>query len=183
MLIILTGTIGSGKTTVCRQLIRRLRQSDRSPCGILTLKSATDQGHLLVEEISTGATRTLASATEMYHGPATARFSFSAEGIKFGLKAIRAAAGAPVTIIDELGQLELRGEGFANALATVTSDEFTNSILVIRSELLPAYLPKLPQSPLIFKVTASNRESLPETIVTALYPELSPPPREAGAPN
>jgi hypothetical protein len=45
-------------------------------------------------------------------------------------------------------------------------------VLVIRSELLPRFLPKLPLKYLTFEVTISNRDKLPKEIGSVLLQEL-----------
>jgi nucleoside-triphosphatase THEP1 len=75
-------------------------------------------------------------------------------------------------LVDELGHLELRGEGFAQVLELVWTGKSKTYVLVIRSELLPRFLPKLPLKYLTFEVTISNRDKLPKEIGSVLLQEL-----------
>ena len=164
MLIIITGAIGSGKTTVCRKLVELLRNRGYACHGILTSKGA-DQS-IIIEDIKSGEKTILASVSNSFSGPSTVKYSFNPQGIDFGIKAMSTYQG--ILVIDEMGQLELRGEGFAGILKLIKDRSIKNCILVIRSWLLPAYLPQLPDKPLVFETTAENRNQLAETIALAL---------------
>ena len=169
-MVIITGAIGIGKTTVCRKLIEILRGKGYTCGGILTYKAA-DKG-IIIEDIQSGEKGTLASINNVYQGPRTARYSFNPDGIEFGIHAVEKGTSAPVLVVDEVGQLELRGEGFARALELIKAGEVEDCVLVIRRELLPAFLPQLPAAPLIFETTTDNRNQLPQEIGSVLLKKL-----------
>lgn len=178
MVIIITGTIGTGKTTVCEKVIELVRSSGYSCGGILTHKAAHEC--LIALDIQTGERAILASTDNTFDGPRTPRYSFNPEAIKFGIRAINKAIDSDVLIIDELGHLELDGEGFAKSLEFVKTGRVKNSILVIRKELLPAFLAQLGDNPATFETTISTRERLPRKIFSALIgnlPDFSSPVR------
>ena len=83
MLVIVAGAIGIGKTTVCRKLIEIARNRGYTCGGIVTYK--TSDKNIIIEDIQSGETETLASADVVYDGPHTAKYSFSPEGIDFGI--------------------------------------------------------------------------------------------------
>ncbi|MFC1872735.1 nucleoside-triphosphatase [Chloroflexota bacterium] len=168
MLIIITGKIGSGKTTVCQKVADQLQSSGRTVGGVLTIKNSPSE--ISVQNIVTGQTHPLANETKDYNGPGTPRYSFSAIGIAFGNETISNAAhdAANVVIIDELGQLELKGEGFAPTLCLITGGNIECCIAVIRDELLPTYLPLLPSNPRVFVVNNQNRNTLAAEICALL---------------
>ena len=114
---------------------------------------------ITIEDIQTGDRETLASSTRVYDGPRTARYSFSPRGIDFGNQAIDRGTSAELLVVDEIGQLELGHEGFAGALDLVKADK--PCALVIRRELLDAFLPRLPATPPVFETTIDNRDHLP----------------------
>ena len=132
MLIIITGTIGIGKTTVCQKMVEALRNQGYKCSGILTYKDAT--GHIIVEDIQSGKTEILASSNSEYDGPRTPRYSFSPKGIDFGIRAIDKGIDSDVLVIDEVGHLELGGEGFSKSLELIIAGKVKNSILVVRNE-------------------------------------------------
>ena len=170
MVIIVTGAIGVGKTTVCRKLVRLIRKEGLIPGGVLTYKAA-DEG-IIIEDIGSGETETLTSINNEYHGPRTPKYSFNPEGIVFGIRAIDRGVSAEVLVVDEIGHLELRGEGFVRVLELLKADEVKDCVLVIREELLPAFLPQLPAHPLVFETTIDNRNQLPQKISSVLLKKL-----------
>jgi nucleoside-triphosphatase THEP1 len=170
MVIIITGAVGTGKTTICEKVIKLVRSSGYSCGGILTHKAAHES--LIALDIRSGERVILASTDSSFDGPRTPRYSFNPEAIEFGIKAINRAVDSDVLIIDELGYLELAGEGFARSLELVKTGRVKNSILVIRKELLPDFLAQLGDDPAIFETTISNRGRLPRKICSSLIGSL-----------
>lgn len=168
MLMIVTGAVGVGKTTVCQKTVDMARSRGFSVGGILTFK-ASDEG-IVIEDVQTGQTMRLASTQQVYTGPHTGRYYFNPEGIAFGNRAIGRGQTADILVVDEMGHLELRGEGFASAIELVRSKKLQNRIAVIRSDLLPLYLPILGGAPLVFETTKDNRDQLPTEIALKLSP-------------
>jgi len=167
MVIIVTGVIGVGKTTVCQKLVETVRNQGYTCGGILTYKDATN--HIIIEDIQSGEKEILASSHSTYNGPRTPRYSFNPEGIDFGIQAIDKGIDSDVLIIDEVGHLELRGEGFVKSLELIQTNKVKNSVIVIRKESLSSFLPQLDVvSPRIFETTVDNRNQLPVEIGTIL---------------
>lgn len=167
MVVIVTGAIGIGKSTVCWKLVEILRNQGYTCSGILTYKSADE--NILIEDIQSGKKDILASSNSAYQGPRTARYSFNPKGIDFGIQAIDKGTTAAFLVVDEIGYLELRGEGFVKILELIKASKVNNCILVIRRELLSAFLPQLPVARLVFEATVDNRNQLPGDIVSVLF--------------
>lgn len=106
MVIIVTGTTGIGKTTVCQKLIETVRNQGYTCGGILTYKA--EDGGIIIEDIQSGENETPASINDVYQGPRTAKYFFKPEGIDFGIRAIDKGISAAILIVDEIGHLELR---------------------------------------------------------------------------
>ena len=159
MVIVVTGAIGIGKTTVCQKVIEIARGQGYSCGGVISHKS--QNGDILVEDVETGETKVLASTGNIYQGPRTVRYSFSPESISFGVDAVERGISSDIVLVDELGHLELRGEGFAGVVHRIATGNVKSCILVIRKELLSAFLPRLGESTLIFETTIDNRNRLP----------------------
>ena len=162
MVIIVTGAIGTGKTTVCQKVIEIARGQGYNCGGVISRKS--QNGDILVEDVKTGETRVLASTGDIFHGSHTAKYSFSPEGIAFGIEAVEKGAASDILLVDELGHLELRGEGFAGVVEQIAAGKVRDCILVIRKELLSAFLPRLGVDTLIFETALDNRNQLPQEI-------------------
>lgn len=171
MIVILTGAIGVGKTTVCERVVQRLSSLGLSCGGVISNK--TRDGDIIVKDLQTGEAKLLASAKTAYRGASTARYSFNPEGIDFGVRAINRGTTADILIVDELGHLELRGLGFATVIDLVATGKVKNCLLVIRSQLLPAFLPKLGIAASVFQATLDNRERLPQEISLVLNPGIA----------
>lgn len=163
--IIITGEVGIGKTTVCEKIVAVAKRLGCSCGGFLTPKS--NQGIVIID-IQTGESKPLASLTDIYKGPCIGRYFFNPEGINFGIKAIDAGVSSDILCVDEIGYLELKGEGFAKVLGIVTTGRVKNSILVIRKELLLEFLPRLEPRALIMETTIYNRSELSQKICTLL---------------
>jgi nucleoside-triphosphatase THEP1 len=171
MVIIVTGAIGVGKTTVCRKLIEIVQNKGYTCGGILTYKAA-DKG-IIIEDIQSGEKETLASINNVYHGPRTAKYFFNPKAIDFGIQAIERGISSDILFVDEIGHLELGGEGFVNSLELIKADKARNAVLVIRKQLLSDFLAKLGGKPLIFETTISTRNQLPQKIGSSLIGNLS----------
>ena len=95
-------------------------------------------------------------------------YFFNPDGIDFGIQAIDKGYYCNILIIDEIGQLELGGQGFVSAIEVIRGKKGKDIILVIRKELLSTFLPLLGTTPLIFETTIENRNELPNGIDTII---------------
>ncbi len=170
MVIIVTGATGIGKTTVCRKLIEIAQNQGHTCGGILTYKAA-DEG-IIIEDIQSGETETLASINNIYQGPRTGKYFFNPEAIEFGTRAIEEGISSDILLVDEIGYLELQGNGFAKILELIGAERVKNSILVIRRELLPAFLARLNSKLSIIETNTYNRNELPQKICALLANNL-----------
>jgi len=166
MVIIVTGDIGAGKTTVCQKVIELARDRGYTCGGILTFKDPDES--LTILDIQTEEREILASTDKDFGGPQTPKYSFSPEGIDFGIRAIENGAASDILIVDEIGRLELGGEGFVRSLELIRTGRVKNSILVIRKQLLSGFLTQIGDAPVVFETTTSNRDRLPQEICYSL---------------
>jgi len=70
--------------------------------------------------------------------------------------------------------LELSGQGFVKIIEQIVAKKVKNCILVIRKELLPAFLPQLGAITSVFEITISNRNQLPREIGLVLIRAVMP---------
>jgi len=164
--IIVTGETGIGKTTVCQRIIEIARNLGYTCGGIITYK-APDQG-IIIEDVQTREREVLASINNIYEGPRTKKYFFNSAGIEFGIRAIDRGVSYDILFVDEIGYLELEGSGFVTVLELIGTEKVKSSILVIRKELLAAFLSQLGSEPLIFETTSENRGELPRKIGAVL---------------
>ena len=170
MNIVITGEIGVGKTTVCEKVIWMAKRGGHTCGGILTPK-VLDDGVICgidIVDVQSGEKEILASTHNLYDGPRAGRYSFNPDGIRFGIRAIEKGRSSDILLVDEIGHLERQGQGFVEALAFVGSGEVRNAILVIRKDLLSAFLPQLVAMPHVFETTPNTRDELPQQVYSCL---------------
>lgn len=173
-LIILTGSRGIGKSTVCRQVVEIARDQGLVCGGIITSKAPGSD--IIIEDTKTGAREILASEQGRYDGPRAGKYFFNPLGLQFGITAINQGVSTDILIVDELGHLEVRGEGFAEAFEILAGDKVNRAIVVIREELLGVLLPRFTGCSHIFHATRENRDTLAGHIAWYLFEDETIPP-------
>ena len=164
--IIITGSTGVGKTSICENVAELLKGEGMSCGGIVTPKAP--DGGIIVVDVMSGRREVLAAVAEIYRGPHIGRYYFNPQGIVFGIDAIEKGKNNDVVFIDEVGPLELSGGGFVKALELIKSGTLKNSITVIREGLLALFLAGFKNRVTIFEATLKNRDILPSRICEAL---------------
>ena len=137
MIYLLTGPVRTGKTTALAAWA-----GGRSAAGLL---QPVQGGRRLLVAQPSGETRLLECAPGE-EGVAVGRFRFSRAAFAWGRrKLLEAARRSPEwLLIDEVGSLELRGEGLAPAVETVLRERGDSrspgchTLLVVRGRLLNA---------------------------------------------
>jgi nucleoside-triphosphatase THEP1 len=162
---VITGGRGTGKTSFLLRLLAALKRSGWSAGGILSPAVNNDgkrKGYD-VRDLRTGLSvplcRVGGPATGIVSGP----YAFSPAGIAFGRKALdaRSLAGMDVVCIDEIGPLELGGDGWAPATRELLKHLDAPLILVVRSSLLDQLSSFLDRDPEAFwhPSTTTDREA------------------------
>lgn len=181
-IVILSGEAGSGKTTICTQVVA-LAQG-LVVAGVLTLPRFAGgcKVGLDVEDIGTGQRRPLAEHVEATDGPATGGWHFHADGLAWGSMILRRATLCDLLIIDELGPLELaQGQGWTVGLDLLREGRYCLALVVVRPALLPRFRERLGGvEPLTLAVTEANREALPGEIIALLEPRCGQKPFPQG---
>jgi nucleoside-triphosphatase THEP1 len=140
--IILTGPVHSGKSSLLAALVGLLRKEHFKVSGIIAeglwengMRSGFDLIDLADGSITPLARRV--SVNEMNNG---IPFVFHDTGVAAGIKAVsqEQCIGADFVIIDELGILESRGVGWAEYLDPLLELEGLRHIWVVRSSCLEA---------------------------------------------
>ncbi len=164
MNVIVTGAIGSGKTTAVTRAICALRP--RHVAGIRT-RAIVRRG------------RKVALVLGTWDGEEERVFARASEGAEswgdfevdltvfntFGVSVLRRAADAPLVVLDELGVLEQRATAYMEA-AKALWRQHGEVIAVIQARALQFWLARLgPESPhALFDLNASERDDLPSAI-------------------
>lgn len=182
-MLLLTGEVGSGKTTVCQRVVEGCRLLDIPVAGLLSLPLVGPQGQRLAiqaVDLTTGAREVLARLGES-EGTRLGPYTFAPEAVRWALAVLERDVAAPgLLLVDEIGPLELwRGEGLAPALPPLRrrAEEGKPLLLVVRTGFIAPLLRAM--APLtcpvgIFRVTARTRDLLPQWILAALECEGVP---------
>jgi len=141
--IIITGKINSGKTTLMKKFVDKEKRKGRSPTGIIVLgifKKGLKTG-FNVKDISKDESRLLASTEKNDpHGFLVGRFNFFKEGFEFAKKALLNFKPKGVVFIDEVGPLELCGKGYADCLRGLLSSDISKLYISIRRNCLKEFM-------------------------------------------
>jgi nucleoside-triphosphatase THEP1 len=147
---ILSGTIGSGKTTACRQLITRLQGQGLDCAGIVCparFESERKAGIDLLN-LRTGECRALAEADNRPATLRTGAYRFDTAVMAWGAACLNAACPCDVLFVDEIGPLELeRGQGWVNALDVLRAGLFRLAVVVVRPALVDGFRAVLGDAP------------------------------------
>lgn len=171
---ILSGGQGSGKTTTLEQVVRRLRAANRPPCGFLSpvVRNGDDRiGYdlrLLSNGTSTPLARREADGGTAQAGP----FTFFEDAIRSGRAELGRAQPRPgsLVIVDEVGPLEMQGQGWTPALLPLILARTAPLIMVVRSSLVNEVCSRWNLEPAkIWDASASDAA----TIWSELHPALT----------
>jgi len=160
--VLITGEPGAGKTTICEKLVELLKDKGLTCGGVLS--PISEDGFDIVD-VKTGKTKPFAKVA--VGDAAIGKFNFDNEGINFALKALENSNNCSVTFIDEIGPLELGGEGLMPSVKSLADSD--GALVVIArswlSEKVKGLFPK--REFLVFEVTEANRDALPEEVLVS----------------
>jgi nucleoside-triphosphatase THEP1 len=130
--IIITGSIGQGKTTQVQKLVDSLKARNIQVSGIFSpriMEGETTVGYDVVD-IESNRREPLLRISDEHHPNDIGKYSLSAGGLKCGTGALSRASNmnTSVVVIDEVGKLELDGRGWS---AHVTELMNGSSLLVL----------------------------------------------------
>jgi nucleoside-triphosphatase len=169
MHVILTGTRQVGKSTVCRKIATALQDAGHRVGGVWT-ETIVHGGErtLMAHDLGKGEQVLLASTAQPGSGVRQGPFIFAPEGLFAAIRAIGNGMTSDLLVIDEIGPLEMRGQGFAPVLHTV--GRAAHTLLVIRTELLDTALVRLRLGHdfEVIEVVPAHRDELAERLATRL---------------
>lgn len=142
---VVTGAIGEGKTAWLAKLTGLLKERGIRTGGVLALR-IMEEGKTTgydITDILTGER----TAFLRHTGDATTgveRFTMDEAGYRAGLRALNPSADRTmdVVIIDEVGPLELRGQGWSNRISGLMHETRAVLILAVRKNLVEAVTEK-----------------------------------------
>lgn len=155
-IILITGPIGSGKTTYCAQRVAVARAGGWDVAGVLSaahfdgaIKIGID-----VVDLRSGERRHLARlrapasdprATDI--GIATQRWVFDTVVLNWGNQVLATSTPCDLLVVDELGPLEWeQGQGWMTGLVAVDTRAFVTALVVVRPSLVELALARWPDA-------------------------------------
>jgi nucleoside-triphosphatase THEP1 len=140
MLVVLTGPIGAGKTTLCRQLAAAARARGAMVEGVVAppIMGQVGKVGMSAVDLHSGETRVLARTDQDLGGPDVGLYSFSRDTLEWVVSCCSdALAGTGTVFIDEIGRLELeRGCGLAPLIPLLAAPRCAPTVVVVRDSLL-----------------------------------------------
>jgi nucleoside-triphosphatase THEP1 len=169
-IFIVTGKIGSGKTSLIKKIVHDLQQDKISVSGIYSpriLENGVTTGYDIVH-ISTGETEKFLRQQGNENQQRIGKFYIVAEGLKKGNEILMNTL-SKLIIIDEIGKLELEGGGWAPSLEQLIANSKSHLLLSVREEVIDEVFEKFKISPeIIFNVEKQKSEDLFSLILNEL---------------
>jgi len=148
MIIIITGNIHTGKTTLLKKIIKNLEKD------IFGIISESFEDGFLVEDLKTKEKKVLASKNKI--GFELRGYYFDPDAIKFVEIALE--RGGEILVYDEIGYLEMRG--FLDIFKYLKK----NSIVIVRKDILKDVLENM-EDYRVFIVTEENRNFILDEVL------------------
>lgn len=138
--LIITGESGSGKTTLLAQFIKQCQQKQIPLKGMLC-PGVMKEGRRLssdIVDIATDERCLFGHRTGVLDKKTGTRFTFTQEGIALGKQALdhNNFQQGDICIVDEIGPMELGGQGFGMQIAPLLAVANSRHIWVVRPSLI-----------------------------------------------
>ncbi|GIU42375.1 hypothetical protein TUM4438_08810 [Shewanella sairae] len=138
--LIVTGESGSGKTTALAALIEQCQQQQIKLKGMFCPGVMKDGRRFSsdIVDIATGERCLFGHRTGVLDKKTGTRFSFTESGLALGLQALdhNNVNQGDICIVDEIGPMELGGQGFGKQIAPLLAVENSRHIWVVRPNLI-----------------------------------------------
>lgn len=157
---ILSGEVHSGKTTFLRKLYRRWQSPQIKINGILSLAYFQNQNRLGYNGLTLPEEEEFPMLRIEINSPAqkVGRYYFLPHALAKAKKAILNFQGSNLTIIDEIGPAELQGRAYWVPLLKLL-EKGQPVLLVIRQDLVSAFLDKMDTPALVVKLSSADPEA------------------------
>lgn len=164
MLILLSGPVRVGKTTLCLRLAEEARERGLCVGGVLTPATMDDGIKVGIQalDVGSGETRVLACVDRDLGGTQVGPYSFDDRALKWVVRRCERALDRAdgIVFVDEIGKLELnRGGGLARLIPLLARPREGMTVTIVRDFLLDALAARLPGvEPRVVVVDAARRE-------------------------
>lgn len=169
--VVVTGPPDSGKTAAVAELAAGLLKKGVLVAGF-TQTAEVENGAKVgfkVRELESGDEAPLARLAGRDEGEFGTRFAFFHEGFELGRAALGRAVSGSVVVVDELGPVELRGDGHMPAvMKAMQVPDLAAAVVVVRRSLVPSLLAVLEATDAVVVDVEDRGESAAEEILAAL---------------
>ena len=168
-IVLLTGERQIGKSTLCRKLVDRLRNSGYQISGLLTRRTGSHD--LETWELHTGQTYPLTLPFDPQADRPLGNFLFSPDAIHRSAAALDSCFPTKVFFLDELGPLELKHrQGWVNIIMLLAEQNYGIAFIVVRPELLGHAIDALPATVYtVVRVREDNRDALLDELYRRVF--------------
>ncbi len=169
----ITGDLHEGKTTLAGQVVEALQARGFRVAGLLApgiWKDGLREGFDAMN-VSTRAAVPLCRRGAPEEGARVGPYRFFAEGIAFGREALslESVRSADLAVVDEVGPLELRGEGWAMAVDVLRHNSAVPLLLLVRSGLMGEVIDRWDlQDCKVFRVAGADAGEIAAAIAKAI---------------
>jgi nucleoside-triphosphatase THEP1 len=145
-IFVVKGKIGSGKTTLVKELIENLKRKNIRIGGIYTQKIFENEERIGYDVVD-AKTSTAETFLRINHCETCEKigiFSIFPEGVKKGKESLHPekTADDQLVVIDEVGMLELNGKGWAKQLNNLIQSGKNHLLIAVRDEFSEEVLKK-----------------------------------------
>lgn len=155
--IAITGAPGSGKSTVCRNVLQRLACT----YGGMTSADIREKGERAgfeIRDIVTGKQGMLAHRKGT--GPRVGNYHVNLEDLNgIGVAAIRNAMGSELVVIDEIAPMEFKSPEFIKAVVDAL-DSDKNMLVVLHQRSSHPVAERIRREFMVYTVTPENRDKV-----------------------
>jgi nucleoside-triphosphatase len=148
MKVILTGSVHSGKTSLLKKIVHELEASGKNIDGFLSIavrQNGEFKGYDLYsirEKMTLPFLRKTGQKEWMRIGP----YFFLPDGLREANRIILNPGPKDVLIVDEIGPLELTGQGLWPAFSQAIRDSRLSILCVVRKTILSDFLKSTPKA-------------------------------------
>ncbi len=170
-ILVLTGSIGSGKTTAASWVVSLARMQGLRCDGLLAPPRLAPDGQKVGIDgirVGTGETRRLADKNLSEPGDRFGGWRFLPGALDWALEAVMDAADSrpDLLVVDEIGPMELmEGRGLAPVLPALGAGALPLALVLVRETLLPMLEEQLAGCDVrVYRVETGSRAELPQKI-------------------
>ena len=172
-IFILKADIGQGKTTQIQEIIKKLKLHNIAMGGIYSLRILDNDNTIGydVVDISTNVHTPFLRNSGPKDLEKIGRFFIIPDGLEKGLKAIKKSRtnNDQLTIIDEVGKLELNDKGWTNEIDKLFSTSTNDVLIAVREEFVEKVMAKWNLSPrLICDISENNCDALYDVLINKI---------------